>query len=196
RVLVEDLVDLAGLHADLDTAAGRHPEPFLRNYRAPERWVDRQQDERGLATSLRVQGRFAQDRRGGEPLFPAGVRGAVRPLPSRLHARLAGPAMGRTGLYEALAALEALPEMTLGIRPLPETPASVLAHPRVFTDDRPHDVVLAPSWVEAYPPEVRQAGLSGVPVVGTRRAMGWVDGREHAPGDVVALVAALRAGGS
>lgn len=187
-VLLEDLPDLAGLHHDLDAAAQRHPDQaFLRNARAPTSVLLRQSRERALADALRVQSRYAADLRGGTPL--------VHPEPAAPTRRtqhdafgLAGPAMTRAGVFEALALLDQFPDHRLRLRPIDATPAEVLRHPRVSTQPGPVDVWLAPSWVEAWPAEVRQASRDGVPVVGTARALGWVDGWTHAPGDTDGLI--------
>ncbi|MEZ4241756.1 MAG: hypothetical protein R3F59_37530, partial [Myxococcota bacterium] len=52
------------------------------------------------------------------------------------------------------------------------------------------DVVLAPSWVEAHPAEVREAARLGVPCIGTDRAGAGV---LVPPGDVASLTRQLRA---
>jgi len=198
--LIEDLPDLADLHAHLDAAAHVHPDrPFLRNHRASRQRVVRQGAERVLADRVRVQGRFAAERVARlaphatvDPLFPPVQVPAPRPRPLRI-VRLAGPAMTRTGLVEALGAVERMPGLALQIRPIDATPRALLRHPRVRTDRAPADGVLAPAWVECWPVEVRQAAREGLPVLGTRRALGFVSGIEVAPGSVHDLVTALEA---
>jgi hypothetical protein len=60
----------------------------------------------------------------------------------------------------------------------------------------PLRAVLAPSWVEATPIEVQQAARSGIPVIGTSRALGWLEPSEQVteirPGDISALAQALQ----
>lgn len=194
-LLLEDLPDLDGLARDLDAAALAHPaDPFLRNVRPARALVHRQQGERMVADAIRVQSRYAADRRPGPPLFPTPRRPPAGRLPrGAVRARLAGPALSRAGVMEALALVEALPWLTVEARLLPQTPTPFRAHPRVgpISSRRP-DLVIAPSWVEAQPPEVREAARDGVPIVGTRRALGWETGREVPVGDVGALVRAVR----
>lgn len=191
-VLLEDLPDLAGLHADLEAAARRHPDqPFLHNARASARVVARQAFERTLADELRVQGRFAAQRGGGEALVPP-TRPRPWTYPRTGHFGLAGPAMTRTGALEALAVLERFPDHRLRIRAIDATPRQIVAHPRVVRGEGPVDVVLAPAWVESWPAAVRRASSAGIPVVGTRRALGWEPGVEHEPGDVDGLARAIR----
>ncbi|MFK7930550.1 MAG: hypothetical protein AB8H79_20350 [Myxococcota bacterium] len=190
-LLLEDLPDLAELHADLDAAAAQHPhEGFLNNTRASLRRVRRQQAERRLADSLRVQGEHAARRAGGTPLIAPEAPGSIRRTQTGFFG-LAGPAMARTGALEALSLLDEFPDHKLRIRALPVTPPAVLQHPRVVTQPGPVDVWLAPSWVESWPAEVRAAARAGVPIVGTQRALGWETGSVHAPGDVHGLCAAV-----
>lgn len=196
--LLLDLPLLRELHTDLDRAAAAHPSAgFLRNFRASDRWIVRQEREFALADTIEVRGAWVACKlrdRGFNP-YPA-----VQSFPTRKptsEARtllLAGPAIGRAGLFEAAAAIRELPGMTLLVRPIDVTPPEILDHPRIraaTAAERKHlvgvDRVLAPSWVEAYSPEVATASSKGIAIIGTRRAMGFFDGQEVAPGDVAGL---------
>jgi hypothetical protein len=181
--LIEDLPDVRGLHADLDRAARTHPEcRFLRNYRAPSWFMVRQEAERVLADRLDVRGQHAWNER-----VRAGVpaeRLARLRLPVPRWTRtgdgtgrvlLAGLAAARHGSVEALAAIDAAPHLTLLVR-LGEgaEPAALRSHPRVRPDDGgPVDLVICPSWVESYPPEIEAAAAAGTPVWCTARAAGF-----------------------
>lgn len=193
-LLLEDLPDLLDLTADLDRAAQHHPDDaFLRNVRPPRALALRQRGERRVADEVRLQGRHASRRREGQPLFPRIEHPPAGRLPGgRVRARLAGPALTRTGILEALDALDRLSWLALEARLLAESPDRARDHPRLVppSDQRP-DVVLAPSWVEAWPAEVRQAAAHGVPIVGTERALGWEDGIVVPVGDGEAIVRAL-----
>lgn len=68
--------------------------------------------------------------------------------------------------------------------------AALLARGAIVSD-RPADVVVAPSWVEAHPAEVPAAIGRGVPVVATGRAAGWSPVVPVAPGDTDGLAEAL-----
>jgi hypothetical protein len=216
-VLVEDLPSLRALHSDLDEAAARHPEEaFLRNHRASAEDVARQEAERLLADELWVRGEFARERllSAGHP--PERIRELSPPLEkaspekpphTRKHsahahpvALLAGPALARGGLREALAALDARPQWSLWVRPSEGTEPRHLEHPRVrrVTAEEQRtlqgvDVVLAPSWCESHPPELARAAARGIPVIATDRAAGFLDCRTVPRGNVPALVAELDA---
>jgi hypothetical protein len=217
-VLVEDLPSLRALHADLDAAFARHPEEsFLRNHRASARDVARQEAERLLADDIWVRGEFAR-----EQLLSAGLdterihellpteaetarrRGAARHGARTSHAHrvalLAGPALARMGVREAVAALDARPEWSLWVRTTEDSDLLHLEHPRV----RPVtaqvqqglagvDVVLAPAWCESHPPELARAVARGIPVIATDRAAGFLPCRTVPRGNVPALVAELDA---
>lgn len=217
--LVEDLPGIRALHADLDAAALVHPQcAFLRRYRAGRGAMVRQEAERVLADHVMVRGRHAraQHEHAGRP--PGRIIDLVLDLvlpepaasghpPAGRSGRadgarvlLAGLAAARHGTVEALAAIDARPHITLLIRAGEGLePAALRAHPRVAVGteaERRHlhgvDVVIAPSWCEAYLPEVAQAAARGVPVIATGRGAGFVTPAvEIAPGDVGALGAAL-----
>jgi hypothetical protein len=203
-LLIEDLPDVRGLHADLDAAARAHPGcAFLRRYRAPRAVIVRQEAERALAGALIVRGHHARrerERAGrdparvlalvlappepGEPGEPGEPRepGARRARVPIRRVLLAGLAAARHGTVEALAAVAARPDVTLLVRPGEGMePRDLLAHPQVAVaseDERRHlhniDLVLAPAWCEAYLDEVATAGARGIPVVATLRGAGWV----------------------
>ena len=216
-MLVEDLPSLRALHADLDEAASRHPEEnFLRNHRASAEDVARQEAERLLADELWVRGEFCRER-----LLSAGhAPERIRELPPLLAASetarlpqkpkggadtprvalLAGPALARGGLREALAAVDARPQWSLWVRPAEGTDPKHLAHPRVrrVTEKEQRtlegvDVVLAPSWCESHPPELARAVARGIPVIATDRASGFLPCQTIPRGNVPALVAELDA---
>jgi hypothetical protein len=207
-VLVEDLPSLRELHADLDAAAEAHPgEAFLRNHRASAADVARQEAERVLADELWVRSPLARAR-----LLAAGHAATkVRLLIPAAHvaptaltearapiALLAGPALARSGLHEALAALDALPGWTLRVRPVDATPTELLRHPRVqrVTSRSALDgvaVVLAPAWCESHPEELAHAWARAIPIVATDRCEGALPVHLVPRGDVAALVEALGA---
>jgi hypothetical protein len=211
-VLIEDLPSLRQLHADLDEAAARHPEEaFLRNHRASAADVARQEAERVLADEIWVRGGFSRER-----LLAAGcpkerlreLRSLEEPSP-RVDARvereervalLAGPALARSGLNEALEVLEARPRWRLWVRPTEGTDSRRLEHPRVVrvTEATQRglqgvDAVLALSWCESHPAEVTLAAARGIPVIATDRASGFVSCQRVPRGDVSAVLAALDA---
>ena len=207
-VLVEDLPSLRELHEDLDAAAAVHPdEPFLRNHRAGASDVARQEAERVLADEIWVRSALARSRLvdKGYPatqihlLAPAAVAAPAQlPASSARVALLAGPALARSGLREALAALEMLPDWTLRVRPVDQTPPEALRHPRVQQYGARGaldgvSVVLAPAWCESHAEELVQAWARGVPIVATDRAAGALPVPWVQRGDVTGLVEALRA---
>ncbi|WP_224244144.1 hypothetical protein [Hyalangium gracile] len=216
-VLVEDLPTLRALHADLDEAASRHPEEaFLRNHRASAEDVARQEAERVLADELWVRGEFCRERLMAAGHAPELIRelpplqedaGTTRPPPrgslephTLQVALLAGPALARGGLREALAAIEARPQWSLWVRPAEGTDPKHLHHPRVrrVTAEVQRtlhgvDVVLAPSWCESHPPELARAVARGIPVIATDRSSGFLPCRTVPRGNVPALVAELDA---
>lgn len=211
-VLIEDLPSLRQLHADLDEAAERHPEePFLRNHRASAADVARQEAERVLADEIWVRGDFLRERLRATGYAPERLR-ELRPREERVSptgpsearaervALLAGPALARGGLNEALAVLEARPHWRLWVRPTEGTPPRRLEHPRVVrvTEARQRglegvDVVLALSWCESYPAELALAAARGVPIIATDRASGFVPCQRVARGEVSAVLSALDA---
>jgi hypothetical protein len=219
RVLVEDLPAFRQLHVDLDRAAAVHPEcAFLRRYRASRLHIVRRERERALADAILVRGRYAGSLLDGDEAhkaLPLPAEPACLPEPAGSTERgdadrgprllLAGLAAARSGIGEALAALEALPGATLLVRAGEGLePADLLSRPGVREatpmereELRDVDLVLAPAWCESYPPEVALAAARGVPVVGTTRAAGFVDleraGAAVPAGDVEALVAAIDA---
>lgn len=219
-VLVEDLPALRALHSDLDEAFARYPaETFLRNHRATAEDVARQEAERLLADEIWVRSEFAREQlvRAGHsgdvlhelhPLEDAAVR-RTAPKRRNLYGRtrnthkvalLAGPAVARGGLREALAALDARPEWNLWVRPSEGTDPVHLEHPRVkrITAEEQRklagvDVVLAPAWCESNPAELPRAVASGIPIIATDRAAGFFDCPTVPRGNVPALIAELDA---
>lgn len=211
--LVEDLPDLRRLHADLDMAAAAHPDArFLRRHRATPQQVATQQSERVLADVLHVRGHFARDLRiaDGHPperirlMASSPVQPAARRTPNGSDPvlLLAGLATARSGTYEAVAALDALPNATLLVHPGEGLePPDLLRHPRVRAVARDRapldgvDVVLAPTWCEAHVPVLDIAAARGVPIVATLRAAGAIDlasaGTAVEPGDGEALARAV-----
>lgn len=221
-VLVEDLPSLRALHADLDEAFAHYPaEAFLRNHRATAEDVARQEAERLLADEVWVRSEFARERllaaghsadliRELHPVLEAGRPPRGAPTKPRRHggrsrhshrvALLAGPAAARSGLREALAALDSRPEWSLWVRPSEGTDLARLEHPRVkrITAEQQHrlngvDVVLAPAWCESHPPELPRAVARGIPVIATDRAAGFLDCNTVPRGNVPALIAELDA---
>jgi hypothetical protein len=228
RILLEDLPGLRQLQADLDRAAAAHPDcRFLRRYRAPLSVVARQEAEWALADHQLVRGHFARQVRAAAGLAPARLaawpavldaRGpatsgigparsaAARGTPRAPRVLLAGLAAARHGTAEALALLEARPDVELALRAGEGfEPAALARHPRVAARDGAAgdpldgvDLVIAPSWCESYPAELALAAARGIPIVATRRAAGFVDldaagAVAVEPGDVAALVAAVAA---
>jgi hypothetical protein len=211
-VLIEDLPSLRQLHADLDEAAERHPEEaFLRNHRAQARDVARQEAERVLADELWVRGEFSRGQllaaghaperlRELRPRVPPGFgRGPQTERTERV-ALLAGPALARSGLNEALDVLQARPGWRLWVRPTEGTETQRLEHPRVtrVTEAQQRglegvDAVLALSWCESHPMEVALATARGLPVIATDRASGFASCPRVPRGDVAAVLAALDA---
>jgi RES domain-containing protein len=211
--LVEDLADLRQLHADLDLAARAHPDStFLNRHRATPQQLATQQAERVLADVLHVRSRFAEGLRLAEVraashvrlLRPAAVGSSERrrgtsDQPALL---LAGLATARSGTYEALAMIDAIPDATLVVQ-VGEglEPGDLLRHPRVRPI--PHgpgpalddiDIVIAPSWCEADLPEIASAVDIGTPVIATLRAAGTVElaCTIVEPGDTEGLIRAVR----
>jgi len=211
-VLVEDLPSLRHLHADLDEAAERHPEEaFLRNHRATAADVARQEAERVLADEIWVRGEFLRER-----LLAAGYSRErlreLRPLEARVPrvdartgraervALLAGPALARGGLNEALEVIRARPGWRLWVRPTEGTELGRLDHPQVtrVTEQTQRslegvDAVLALSWCESHPAEVALAAARGIPVIATDRASGFVSCQRVPRGDVSVVLSALDA---
>lgn len=211
HLLIEELPALRELHLDLDHAATAHPaQGFLRRFRAPAETVARQEAERVLAHAFVVRDRSALARaeaagKVGLPLprrvEPGSVESEANPEEGRV--LLAGLAAARNGALEALALLEALPQLTLRVRGGEGAARALLAHPRVQVSTAAErerlegiSVVIAPAWCEAHAPEVERAARAGIPVVATQRAAGFVDlsraGEEVTPGDVEGLVSAVR----
>lgn len=165
-LLIEDLPDIRGLHADLDAALRVHPGcVFLRRYRASRAVIVRQEAERALAGALPgaliLRGQHAQRERERLGFAPARIlalepdmRVPVRPARpkdtaagARVRAGtarvlLAGLAAARHGAVEALAAVGARPRLTLLVRPGEGMePRDLLAHPQVAVaseDERRH----------------------------------------------------------
>lgn len=226
RVLVADMPLLRQLHADLDLAARARPASrFLLRHRASAREVAAQEMEQVLADRILVRGRFAAEvlATAGHAarVAPVEALGAVlrgeavasdaRPQPAPALSRgtprrvlLAGLATARNGSFEALAALERSPDVTLLVRTGEGLePADLLQRPRVQVATEAErkslegvEAVLAPTWCESYPEEVTLAAARGIPVFATARAAGWLAleriGVELEPGDVDGLVRALQ----
>jgi hypothetical protein len=179
------------MHEDLDAAARRHPDSkFLRRYRAPRTTVVRQETERVLSDRVLVNGAHAEAILGARGIAKDRMRRLPETTPSvTLAARravapptllLAGLAAARNGTHEALAAIDGRPDLTLLVRPGEGAePPRLSSHPRVRAASTEEletldgiDGVLAPAWCETYPREVRLALAAGLPVIGTRRAVG------------------------
>lgn len=212
RVLVEDLPGLRQLHGDLDHAASAVPDAdFLQNFRAPDRYVVRQEQERVLASRRVVFSRLARKRArstGVADVQCARREDLSRPQLARTavgsrggtEILLAGTTAARFGLELALEALEQLPGVTLLARRGEGTHAPSLRHPQLKLVQRsPLKVaaVVGPAWVECALGEVEAAREAGIPVVCSDRAAGWNDPaaefRIIAPGDGESLVRELRA---
>jgi hypothetical protein len=203
RILVEDLPDLRRLQADLDAGAAALPQSqFLRRFRADREVLVRQEAERALATHLVVRTAFARRCRIDAGFDPARItvlatidRDAVSPRPSSDDGPplvlLAGPAVARNGIFEALALAEALPDIVLGVQPSEGMePTGVLrrrnvrvATPTELSQLAGVAVVIAPAWCETGTDHVARARCAGVPAVATDRAGGTLE-----PGDVVGLI--------
>ncbi|AKQ64981.1 hypothetical protein A176_001893 [Myxococcus hansupus] len=213
-VLVEDLPSLRALHEDLDAAAVKHPEEaFLRNHRASAEDVARQEVERVLADEIWVRSELAFERLKWAGHAPEKLRrlhfppdrestqvAQLRRHPGPHVALLAGPALARCGVREALAVLDARPQWTLWLRPAEGTDPLHLNHPRVRTVTaevqrtlQRVDVVLAPAWCESHVSELAHAHSRGIPVIATDRAAGFEPCRTIPRGDVPALIAELDA---
>lgn len=204
-VLVHDWPDLAALHGDLDRAAKRHPDdPWLRRFRPPADWIARQRSERHLADHILVRGGFLARRLTRDGIererictAPAPRVGARRASGGRV-LLLAGRGAARAGAHEAVALLEAMPELrltgALGSAAIP----ALREHPRFERNDSPPwpevAAVVAPAWAEAYPAEVVGGAERGLPIIATAQAAGRLatsDWRPVEPGDVAAMGAAL-----
>lgn len=201
-VLMADLPQLRGLHADLDSAARQHPTlDFLRNHRASPGLVARQEAERVLADHILVRGEHARGLWGpashviattgsGLPFTPTGGRRVL----------LAGLAAARSGFVEAFSAVAGVSGATLLVRPGGGTePRTLLASPNVQIVSRAQqlslddvDCVVAPAWCESYPEEVRLAVQRGIPVIATSRAAGPCDVPLVEPGAVIPLRDAIQ----
>jgi hypothetical protein len=190
-VLVHDLPCLRELHEDLDTASRRYRDSkFLRRYRAPRRTVVRQETERVLADRVLVNGACAENILAARGIAKERMQRLVETTPSlapRARRTVAAPALllaglaaARNGTHEALSAIDGRPDLTLLVRPGEGTePLGLSSHPRVRAASKRVletlegiDGVLAPAWCESYPREVRLALAAGIPVIGTRCAVG------------------------
>jgi hypothetical protein len=201
--LIEDLPSLRQLQDDLDRAAAVHPGcRFLRRYRAPLSVIARQEAEWVLAEELLVRGRFAHSVRARAGIAQSRLAPLADPAriaspraPTTQRVLLAGLAAARHGTPEALALLEARPHIQLAVRAGEGfEPRQLAHHARVIDQacdlDR-IDLVIAPSWCEAYPPELAAAAARGIPIVATGRAAGFLDVHSIEPGDSAALIAAV-----
>jgi len=230
RLLLQDFPLLRQLHLDLDLAAQAWPTSrFVVRHRASAREVAAQEMEQVLADWLLVRGRYARTLLAGPgreekrvaslEALQAVLGGVGRPLPGEdppalvggprwrsplRQVLLAGLATARNGSFEALAALERLPALTLLIRAGEGLePEGLLRHPRVRAATKAErqtlegvDAVLAPAWCESYPEEIPLAAARGVPVIATARAAGWFSleqvGQQVRPGAVDDLWRALQ----
>jgi hypothetical protein len=211
-VLVEDLPNLRRLHADLDEAAARHPDDrFLSNHRASASDVSRQEAERVLANEIWVRSARAiqwleSDGHPRDRLRALGAPIEIAPSIVRTNrsdgervALLAGPALTRSGLGEALAAIEDRPQWRLWVRPTEGTPAELLrGHPRLERVSAASlqtlegvDAVIAPALCECHPPELAHAAQLGIPIIATDRAAGFLRVQPIPPGDSAALQGTL-----
>ena len=211
-ILLDDLPSLRQLQEDLDEAAARHQDcRFLRRFRAGPSTLARQEVEWAMADRILVRGAFARSVRAAAGVDDERLIDWPEPLPTpapapraraaATHVLLAGLAAARHGTCEALALLDAHPDLELAVRAGEGLePAGLLDHPRVRRATPGElsrldgiGLVLAPAWCESYPDEVACAAAHGVPVAGTVRAAGFVDleGLAARPGDVRALSAAV-----
>jgi hypothetical protein len=154
-----------------------------------------------MATRVVVRGAYARQR-----LVAAGAHAELAPgavVPSRSfegrRLYLAGGGAARGGSAEALAALDALPEIELVLTPGEGIePPALMRHPRVRAATEAErerlegvGVVIAPAWCESYSREIGLARRMGVPRIATEQAGGAGD--VIVPrGDVGALVEAIR----
>jgi hypothetical protein len=185
RILVEDVPLLRELHRDLDRAAAVHPTcAFLRRFRAPDAAIVRQETELALADEVYVRSRYGADLhrargRASTSLRPLRLTGTARvaAIAERPVVQLAGLAAARTGAVEALALLEALPDIALMARTGDGTePAALIHHARrIEPGSATPDVVIAPAWCESVAPEVEAAAAAGIDVIATRAGAGWLD---------------------
>jgi hypothetical protein len=192
-LLIQDLPDLRDLHRDLDLAAVAHPDaPLLRRYRAPDVAVVRQAQERVLADAHAVNHPNAP---GEGPRFPLPGAPVVAEPAGGDAVLLSGLPVARNGSIETLQAMAGRP---LQVR-VGETcePADLMQRPGVTaaTDLRGIGVVAAPAWIESHHPVLVRAAASGIPVVATQRAAGWIDldlhGARVDPGDAAGLARAI-----
>ena len=213
-ILVEDLPNIETLHADLDQAVSCHPKrAFLRRFRASPAQIRVQKAEQSFAHAVAIRGWFAAHQR--SELTGAGPIQFAWNLPQKtgstsapraegpFHVVLAGGASARNGVMEALAILEARKDLILWVRPTDGLmPSSLIQHPRIrhFRNqtELPKDIdcLLAPAWVESYPPELHMAIQRGIPVVGSLRAVGFLSDSPAAhivpPGEIEKIGAALK----
>jgi hypothetical protein len=209
-ILVHDTPNLRALHDDLDRASARHADQrSLRRYRATPGAIARQEAEYVLARRILVRGSFAQSlleahghgpkvERLAAPAPPPIPRAGTRPGASRT-VLLAGAATARSGVIEAIAAIAAVPGLTLLAR-APDPPDLLRAMgsraraPTRAEVERLEGVaaVVAPALCEAYPREVVAAVSAGIPAITTDRAAWFEDTSRVPTGDAGALAAALR----
>ena len=115
---------------------------------------------------------------------------------------LAGLAAARHGTAEALALLRARDSIELVVRAGEGfEPLELASHPRAILHPagpagerdllRGVDLVIAPSWCEAYPPELARAARRGLPIIATGRAAGFLEPYAVEPGDGAGLVATV-----
>ena len=198
KILLLDLPLLSQLNSDLEIASKTTPQSqFLQRYRAAREDIVRQEQELALADEIWVGNRFALDllKARGLPCRP------WRPsTPSPPHVTpgtdilLAGLATGRNGIYQLLPILEKHPDWRLRVRAGEGLePSGLLAHPQVSLAQGFEEVavVVAPSWVECHPVEVRQAEGLEIPIVATSRACGFTSARLVEINDSLALEKAL-----
>lgn len=191
--LLEDLPDLRRLGVELDQASAAHPTAvLLRRHRARGADLATQQAERELAEEVFVPSAdrmLAEKRCTPMPCRRTGPTAKNRLPTAKLRGQssagprvlLSGLPVARSGSYEALEVLEALPEITLLLRPSQVVePDALLKHPQVRLATPAElalegvDAVIAPAWVQSSHPVLADALALGLPVVATRRAAGWL----------------------
>lgn len=198
KTLLLDLPLLSQLNGDLQTAAVSNPQSrLLRRFRAERADIVRQEQEFALADEIWVGNKFALDllKARGLPCLPWTPPSPLTPRVSPgTDILLAGMATARNGIFQILEVLERRPEWRLRVR-LGDglEPRELLAHPQVSLARGFESVaaVVAPSWVECTPIEIRQAENLGVPTVATSRACGFTAARLVEVNDSSALEQAL-----
>jgi hypothetical protein len=206
RVLMNAL-PMADIHARLQRACARHPqEPTLRDFRAPQAWLDAEaaalaQAEAWITPHARIL-ELAGERGQALPWrLPDALTRSPRPRASGgLRVLFPSSSLARKGALELSAALQGEDACLL----LPQRdggdPARWGRLPVERHADLRHalsrcDVVALPAWVEHRPEWLLTAIASGIPVIATAACgLGALPGWAAVPaGDVTALRDALRA---